>query len=454
MTTLWFETALLPQGWAKAVRIAIGEDGRIASVDADTPYQEVDERHWAAMPGVPNLHSHAFQRAMAGLTERRGSTRDSFWTWRDLMYRFAARIDPDLLEAVAAMAFVEMLESGFTRTGEFHYVHHQPSGSAYDDVGAMAASLASAADLTGIGLTVLPVFYAASGFGGQAPTTGQRRFLSSVDGFAKLLDATETAVATLPDAIIGIAPHSLRAVPPDALQALAQMRPNAPFHLHIAEQVREVEDCVAWSGRRPVEWLFDTFAVDARWCLVHATHVSAAEVEAIVASRAVVGLCPVTEANLGDGIFPANAFAAQGGRYGVGSDSNVAIDAGGELRMLEYGQRLVSRERNVLAASSRSSGRAMIDAAIAGGAQALGMPVAGLVAGTSADLVSFDGEHPSLAGRNGDAILDSWVFAAGQGAIDCVWRRGQRLVSEGRHFAREQVAQRYKHALGLLLDGQ
>lgn len=454
MTTLWFETALLPTGWANGVRIEIGADGLITSVDIDMPCAPGYERHRVAMPGIPNLHSHAFQRAMAGLTERRGQARDSFWTWRELMYRFAERIDPATLEAVAAMAFVEMLESGFTRTGEFHYIHHQASGAPYDDIAAMAVSLCGAAETTGIGLTLLPVFYATSGFGGQAPSAGQRRFLSSIDGFARLLDASEAAARSLPDAIVGIAPHSLRAVPPEALQALTQMRPHAPFHIHIAEQVREVDDCVAWSGRRPVEWLYDRVAVDARWCLVHATHVSPAEVAAIIASGAVVGLCPVTEANLGDGLFPADGFVARGGRFGIGSDSNVAIDAGGELRMLEYGQRLLVRERNVLAEPSLSSGRAMVDAAIAGGAQALGVPASGLVAGGSADLVSFDGEHPSIAYRSGDAILDSWVFAAGQGAVDRVWRRGRCLVSGGRHVARDRVVQRYKQALKALLDGE
>jgi formiminoglutamate deiminase len=454
MTRLWFETALLPQGWANGVRVVIGADGRVASVDADMRPEPGDERHRAAMPGIPNLHSHAFQRAMAGLTERRGPTRDSFWTWRELMYRFAAKIDPTSLEAIASMAFVEMLEGGFTRTGEFHYVHHQPSGTAYDDPAAMAVSLASAAAATGIGLTLLPVFYAASGFGGQAPNAGQRRFVSSIDGFAALLDASEAAVRSLPDPVVGIAPHSLRAVPPDALTTLAGMRPHAPFHIHIAEQLREVDECVAWSGRRPVEWLYDTLAVDARWCLVHATHVSRQEVAAIVASSAVVGLCPVTEANLGDGIFPADAFVAHGGRFGIGSDSNVAIDAAGELRMLEYGQRLTLRERNVLAGSSMSSGRAMVDAALAGGARALGVPVAGLVVDASADIVSIDDAHPSIGGRGGDAILDSWVFAAGQGAVDCVWRRGTRVVSGGRHVARGQVVQRYVHALRLLMDGE
>ena len=454
MTTLWFETALLPQGWTSDVRVTLAADGTIASVETGVACSADDERHGAGMPGLPNLHSHAFQRAMAGLTERRGATRDSFWTWRDVMYRFAQRIDPMILEAVAAMAFVEMLESGFTRTGEFHYVHHRPDGLPYDDVAAMAVGLAGAARLTGIGLTLLPVFYANAGFGGQPPSEGQRRFVSSLDGFARLLDASDAAVGSLPDAIIGIAPHSLRAVTPDALRVLTQMRPAAPFHIHIAEQVREVEECIAWSGRRPVELLYDSVVVDDRWCLVHATHVLSSEVDAIVASRAVVGLCPVTEANLGDGIFPGDGFAARGGRFGIGSDSNVAIDAAGELRTLEYGQRLMLRERNVLAGTSGSTGRGMVNVVSAGGGQALGVSTVGLIAGAGADIVSFAMTHPTMDGRTGDAILDSWVFAAGQGAIDCVWRRGRRVVSDGRHVAREQVVQHYKQALRPLQDGE
>ncbi|MEG3089534.1 formimidoylglutamate deiminase [Sphingomonas sp. PB4P5] len=454
MTNLFFDSTLTPAGWQADVRVAIDRAGLITSVTVDAAPGDEDERHALGLPGLPNLHSHAFQRAMAGLTERRGATRDSFWTWRELMYRFAARLDPDLLEAIAAMAFVEMLESGSTRTGEFHYVHHQADGAPYADVAAMAGAIARAAAATGIGLTLLPVFYGASGFGGQQPSALQRRFVTNIDQFEALVSASEVAVAPLPDAIVGIAPHSLRAVPPDLLPLLATMRPAAPIHIHIAEQVAEVEASLAWSGRRPVDWLYDTQTIDQRWCLVHATHVTAGELDRIAASGAVVGLCPITEANLGDGIFPAAAFAQRGGRFGVGSDSNVLIDAAEELRSLEYSQRLAERQRNVLAEADRhSTGRTLFDTALAGGAQALGQRVGGLVAGASADIVTLDMRHPALAGRHGDALLDSWIFAGGAKTIDTVWRRGARVVQAGRHVAREQVIDRYLRSVRLLLDG-
>lgn len=448
-TTLYFDHALLPTGWAADVRLTVTA-GRIAGVEAGASPHADDERHAVALPGMPNLHSHAFQRAMAGLAEVRGPSDDSFWTWREAMYRFVERITPDDLTAIAAMAQVEMLESGFTRVGEFHYLHHAPDGGGYSDPAEMGGALARAADQTGIGLTLLPVFYAHPGFGGAPPGEGQRRFVNDLDGFAKLLGASERAVAALPDAVVGIAPHSLRAVTPEELTALAAMRPDAPFHIHIAEQVREVEDCVAWSGQRPVEWLLGHADVDERWCLVHATHVTPAEVSGIAASRAVVGLCPITEANLGDGIFPARAFLDAGGRFGVGSDSNVLIDMAEELRLLEYGQRLTQRGRNILADSGASTGASLFAASVAGGAQALGV-AGGIAVGASADLVSLDPAHVSMIGRIRDGWIDALVFAGGRAAIDRVWRHGVCVVAGGRHEAREAIEARYRETLGHLL---
>ncbi|MEP9402101.1 formimidoylglutamate deiminase [Sphingomonas sp. VNH70] len=453
MTDLWFEQALLPDGWARDVRIRVAH-GRIAAVLPGSAPEPGDERHAVALPGQHNVHSHAFQRAMAGLTERRGQTADSFWTWRDLMYRFAHALDPETMQAVAELAFVEMLEAGYTRCGEFHYVHHAPGGKAHADPAAMARAIAQAAAATGIGLTLLPVFYAAAGFGGQPPSDPQRRFVSSVDGFARLLDATETATAGLPDAVVGIAPHSLRAAPPAMLAAVTALRPAAPIHIHVAEQVKEVEDCIAWSGRRPVQWLLDEAGIDERWCLIHATHVTPQEIDGIVASGATVGLCPITEANLGDGIFPAAAFVAAGGRFGIGTDSNVSIDVAGELRLLEYGQRLVRRERNVLAQPGASTGRTLFDHSLRGGVQALGVAGAGICPGASADLVSLAPGHPAIGGREGDAVLDGWIFAAGAAAIDCVWRRGAAVVRQGRHVARDAVLARYRPALHRLMGGE
>ena len=446
---LHFDHALLATGWAKDVRLTI-EAGRISAIETGVAPAPADDCHAVALPGMPNLHSHAFQRAMAGLAEVRGQGGDSFWTWRKAMYRFVERITPEDLTAIAAMAQVEMLESGFTRVGEFHYLHHAPDGFAYADPAAMGAALVEAANQTGIGLTLLPVFYAHSGFGGTAPGEGQRRFVTDLDDFAKLLDASERAVAALPDAVVGIAPHSLRAVTPEQLSALATMRPNAPVHIHIAEQTREVEECVAWSGQRPVEWLFDHAAVDDRWCLVHATHVTPSEVSGIASSRAVVGLCPITEANLGDGIFPARNYLDAGGRFGVGSDSNVLIDMAEELRLLEYGQRLTQRGRNILATNGASTGVTLFGASVAGGAQALGM-AGGIAVGASADLLTLDPEHVSMIGRSQDGWIDALVFAGGRAAINRVWRHGVSVVEGGRHHARSQVEARYCATLKRLL---
>lgn len=436
MKTLWFERALLPDGWRRHVRFRIA-DGRFAGIEVDAAPAPDDTRHAIAVPGVPNLHSHAFQRLMAGLAEvRSGPDGDDFWSWRDLMYRLIAAITPDDLAAIAAMAFAEMLEGGFTRTGEFHYLHHQPDGTPYDDSAEMAVALARAAGETGIGLTLLPVFYAQAGFGALPPHDGQRRFVTDIDGFARLRERSARAVASLPDAVVGIAPHSLRAVTPEQLSALAGMTPDAPIHLHIAEQTREVEDCLAWSGQRPVEWLLDRHPVDRRWCLVHATHVTDLECRRLAQSGATVGLCPVTEANLGDGIFPAAAYLEAGGAFGVGSDSNVRIDLAEELRTLEYGQRLVRRARTVLAAPDRSNGRTLFDGAVASGAAAL-CDGAALRVGAPADLV----ELAPVAADDGDRALDHWIFATGR--VDRVWRRGGEVVTGGRHRERAAIARRF-----------
>lgn len=449
-TVLHFARALLPAGWARDVRVAIA-NGTLAAIDVGVAPRAGDSRHAIALPGMPNLHSHAFQRGMAGLAESRGESADSFWTWRAVMYRFADRLTPDQLAAIAAMAYVEMLETGFTRVGEFHYLHHDPAGAPYANRAAMAEAIVAAAAETGIGLTLLPVFYAHGGFGGAAPIEGQRRFLHDIDGYARLLDESRSAARPLSDARVGIAPHSLRAVTPEQLALLERLAGDDPIHIHIAEQVREVEDCLVWSGATPVQWLLGNAPVDDRWCLVHATHMTDAETLALARSGAVAGLCPITEANLGDGIFPAAEYLAAGGRIGIGSDSNVLIDMTEELRVLEYGQRLTRRVRNALASDrTRSTGRALFASALAGGAQALGAPAA-LAPGNAADIVSLDAAHPALLARDDDALLDSLIFAAGRGAIDGVWRRGEQLVSGGRHRARAGVEAGFREVLEAIL---
>jgi formiminoglutamate deiminase len=450
MTTLFFDSALLSEGWARDVRLTVA-DGLIAAVETGAKPVPGDERHAIALPGLANVHSHAFQRGMAGLAELRGPEGDNFWTWREVMYRFLDRLDPEQVEAIAAQAYVEMLERGFLRVGEFHYLHHDSTGAPYANPAELAERIAAAAQATGIGLTLLPVFYAHANFGGVPAVPGQRRFLNSVDGFAKLLEASRAAIAPLDAANIGVAPHSLRAVTAEELQAVVALAPGGPIHIHAAEQTKEVEDSVAWSGARPVEWLLNHADIDSRWCLVHATHMTEDETQWLARSGAVAGLCPITEANLGDGVFPAEAYLAAGGRFGIGTDSNVLIDPAGELRALEYAQRLTRRARNILAPEpGRSTGRALFDGALLGGFQALGVGAPLLAQGHPADFLSLKADDAALIGRRGDAILDSWIFAGGK--VDSVWRGGRKLVEDGRHFARDEIRARYRRAVESVLE--
>ena len=445
-TSIFADQALLPDGWATNVRVNL-RDGAIANVETNAARQPGDTHAAGLIPGMSNLHSHAFQRAMAGLTERRGPTADSFWTWRDLMYRFALTLDPDQMQAVAEMAYVEMLEAGFTRVGEFHYLHHDRDGRPYADPAEMSMRILAAATATGIDLTHLPVFYAHSDFGGAAPTAGQRRFIHDIDGFTRLTERMRTAMVR-PGDRLGIAPHSLRAATEDEVQALLAAHPRGPVHIHVAEQLREVEDSVAFCGRRPVETLLDRVGLDGRWCLIHATHLTEAERRGIAAAGAVAGLCPITEANLGDGLFPAAAFLNDGGKIGVGSDSNVDINLRGELNILEYGQRLIHRQRNVLAGAEGSTGGRLFRAALVGGAQALGAPPPDLRAGAVADLVALSDPHGLPPGE--DQLLDRWLFGTDL-AISDVWVGGRHIVHDGRHKGRDGVATRYGKVLRQLL---
>jgi len=441
---LHFSRALVEDAWLSDVLVEV-EGTRIVSV---TPHAARDADATVvpglAVPGVANLHSHAFQRAMAGLTERRGSGEDSFWSWREVMYSCLAVLTPEDVQAIAAYAYAEMLEAGFTSVGEFHYLHHDASGSPHSDIAEMGGRIATAAAKTGLGLTLLPCFYAHGGCGGRAPAEGQRRFISSLDGFELLLTGAGRHVASsgLADARLGLALHSLRAVAPGELAKLADAarRRERPIHIHAAEQQKEVEECLAWSGRRPVEWLLENATIDARWCLVHATHMTDAETAGLARSEAVAGLCPITESNLGDGIFPATRFMAAGGRLGVGSDSNVRISLASELRTLEYSQRLRDMRRNCLVPEGRSSGRMLLDAAARGGAQAIGRQAGALRAGLLADIVVLDTGHPALAGRSDDTALDTWLFAGGNELVGEVWSGGRHVVTAGRHIARDRLA--------------
>jgi formimidoylglutamate deiminase len=438
--SLFAAHALLPTGWARDVLLSWNEQGFLTDVKTQCvcPAGTL-QAAGPLLPGMPNLHSHAFQRAFGGLTEYRGAAQDSFWSWRSLMYRFAAEITPDQMEAIATGLYVEMLEAGYTSVCEFHYVHHDHDGRPYADDMALSMCLLRASDRAGIGLTLLPVLYQTSGFGAAPPSEGQRRFIRSTDNMLALLQKLKP-LCEKQGARLGLAPHSLRAVPSDslreALDGLQAMDANAPVHIHIAEQTAEVDACLAWSGQRPVEWLIDHAPVDARWCLVHATHMSAEESMRAARTGAVAGLCPSTEANLGDGIFDAASWLQGGGRWGVGSDSHACVNAAEELMLLEYSQRLATRQRNVLATAEQPSvATAMTLAAVAGGAQASARPVAGLAAGQQADLLVLDAQHLLIRDLpSPEAMLSAHVFASHrQSALLQVWVGGRLKVQSGRH---------------------
>lgn len=459
MQTLWAAAALLPEGWAKDVRVEIGADGRIGRVTPDSPAASGPgaTRAGILLPAPANVHSHAFQRAMAGLTERRGpDPKDTFWTWRRLMYRFLDRLTPDDVEAVAALAQMEMLEAGFAASGEFHYLHHRPDGGAYDDPAEMSVAILNAAETTGIGLCLLPVLYEAGGCDGRALGPGQRRFGCDPDRFS-LIDSRAlieigSRSGTMPDLSSGIAPHSLRAVTETGLRFAVEKAGERPIHIHVAEQEAEVEEVLAFRGARPAEWLLANHEVGPRWCLIHLTQMTAAETSAVAASGAVAGLCPITEASLGDGIFNGVDFLAAGGRFGIGSDSDIRISLAEELRQLEYSQRLKHRGRAMLAEPSRSTGRVLLEGAAQGGAQALRRESGAIAPGLWADLAALDAGHLDLEGKEGDAILDAWIFAGDDRMVAEVWSAGRHVVTGGRHVARDAIEARARAVFRGLRD--
>lgn len=425
MNTLFAKNALLPTGWHRDVSVEIDEQGVIRKVTTNRPWEAGAERlNGPMIPGMPNVHSHVWQRGFVGRTEVRGD----FWAWRDTMYRYAQGLDPEDLYVIATQTYGDMLKAGYTWVGEFHYLHHTPNGSPYDNPAEMSEQVIQAALDVGIGITLLPVLYKYSNFGSQPAKPEQQRFVHDADGFLRLLASLHSKYADNPQVRIGCAPHSLRAVDPDLL---SDVLANAagPKHLHIAEQPREIADCVDWCGKRPVEWLMDNIDIDSSWCLVHATHVNSAELESIAASGAVVGLCPTTEANLGDGIFPAEQFLQLAGNFAIGSDSQVSIDPAEELRMLEYGQRLTQGRRGILAGENQPSvGEHMFTRALAGGASASGREPLGIAVGASADLIVLDGNSPLLDDKEGHEIIDTWIFSGGSHLVVDVMTQGQWRV--------------------------
>ncbi|WP_295959470.1 formimidoylglutamate deiminase [Rhodoferax sp.] len=458
MTSLHAKNALLPTGWASNVLLQWNAKGELTTVTPDTPPGNTPKTAGPVTPGLPNLHSHAFQRAMGGLTEFRGATQDSFWSWRTLMYQFAARLSPEQVEAIATWLYIEMLEAGYTSVCEFHYLHHSTDGTPYADDAELSKALLRAAHTAGIGMTLLPVLYQTSGFDSTPPTAGQRRFIRSTDSMLCLLD-TLKPLCDAQGARLGLAPHSLRAVPPDSLReavaGLHAIDASAPVHIHIAEQTAEVDACLAWSGQRPVAWLLDHAPVDARWCLIHATHMVDTEYQRAAASGAVAGICPSTEANLGDGLFDMPRWRGAGGAWGIGSDSHACVNAAEELMLLEYGQRLQFRQRNVLASTDHSQvATATLLQAVAGGAQASGRAAKGLAVGQRADFCVLDAQHLALAGLAAPDMLSAHVFASHRtSALDAVWVGGQQRTRQGRHPLHDAAAAAFIQARTQLTQG-
>lgn len=452
MAAQFADFAWLPHGWCKDVRFDV-ESGRYSRVEQDAERGQVQSIGRYVLPGMPNLHSHAFQRAMAGLAERQMNSEDSFWTWRETMYAFAGRIGPDDLRAIAAQLYVEMLKAGYTQVCEFHYLHHQPDGKPYADPAAMSLAIIEAAKEAGIGLTLLPTLYMTGGFDGRALSERQRRFGNTVDGYLRLIETLRKMEnSTLR---VGVALHSLRAVPEDAMNAVLRsgLVDEAPIHIHVAEQIGEVQDCLALRNARPVEWLLDHAPVDERWCLVHATHMTPEETVALAQSGAVAGLCPTTEANLGDGLFALKTFMDAGGVLGVGSDSHISVSPVEELRWLEYGQRLSTRHRNIAASdSSNSVGETLWGDALFGGTRAAGADIGEVDDGDRADLLVIDENSPLLAGRQIDSVFDTFLFAGNANLVHHTMVNGEWTVRDFRHRDEDRIAARYRQTVDRLRE--
>jgi len=446
MQTIWAETALTPEGWQSGVLVTLHK-GRIAKV---TPHcAPRGSRVGCLLPAPVNAHSHAFQRAMAGMTERRGpDPRDTFWTWRQLMFRFLDRITPAQVQAIAAFVQMEMLEAGYGTTVEFHYLHHQPGGVPYGQISEMSNRIAAAADQSGIGLTLLAVFYQTGGLDGRALTSGQQRFGNDPQRFARLAEKARARVQEGPaDWGFGIAPHSLRAAPADAIREVITLAPDGPIHMHLAEQQAEVAEVQAATGQRPVDWVLNTLSPDRRWHFIHCTRMTPQETEGLARTGATAVLCPLTEASLGDGIFDGVRWTGAGGAIAIGSDSNIRIALAEELRQFETSQRLRDHSRAVLATPDRSTGRRLFDAICMGGAAAAGRQTGALAVGNWADMLALDTSHPDLDGVTGDTILDSYIFAGDDRMIRDVWSAGRHMVSQGRHILRDRIEAAYRAAV-------
>ena len=452
---IYARNALLPEGWAENIRLETS-GGKVVSVIANSRVQAGDVSVDALLPALGNVHSHSFQRAMAGMTEYRApsalSGRDNFWTWRELMYRFLDHLTPDEIEAIAALVFMEMQEAGYAAVGEFHYVHHQPGGVPYDAVDELSQRILAAADETGIGLTLLPVLYSFGGTGEQPLAGGQQRFGNDYKRFTELITATRHSARYAPeDAVIGVAPHSLRATNPEQMRKIAADFAGGPIHIHAAEQPKEVDDTIAWLGARPVDWLLDNANIGPNWCFIHSTHMTQSETLRLAKTGAVAGLCPLTESNLGDGIFNGVEYLNAGGNIAIGSDSCIRISVSSELSTLEYSQRLRDIGRNILAVKEGSTGEQIYLRAAHGSAKALARNAGAIAIGSLADFVAVDSNHQSLCALKPNQLVDGWVFGGGDHVVTDVWSAGRHCVKNGHHVARDKILKRYKSAITKLV---
>ncbi len=448
---IWAAHALLKDGWVDSVEISIDEKGDIFTISNDSPYSG-GEKTQVLIPAIPNTHSHAHQRAMAGLGERAGQSAESFWSWRNVMYHYLERIEPEHLYHIASQAYLEMLKSGYSCVGEFQYLHNNLDGTAYQNRAEMSLQCLQAANRVGIGFTALPVLYQYGGFGGAAPVDSQKRFLNNGDEFVDIVETLQSATYTNANCSVGIAPHSLRAINQTLLtEVIDSLEGLASIHLHIAEQTREVDECIDWCGMRPVEWLFEHFNIDHTWCLIHATHMNAQETTTMAKSGCIAGLCPTTEANLGDGFFNAHEYFAQQGKWAIGTDSQISIDPVEELRWLEYGIRLKTRNRNVLVSSTtKNTGRNLLDGALLGGAGACGRKIGSITEGYRADFLVLDSEHPRLYGRQGDDLIDSWIFSGNSNLVRDVYIGGRKVIDQGCHIDEDNIMRNYRSTLDQL----
>ena len=446
MTKIFASKILTSSGWKENITLEINADGHIEKLRTDI--KEYDHHVGCLLPAPVNAHSHSFQRAMSGLTEYRGpNPKDSFWTWRKLMFKFLKQLDPDIVEAISAFVQMEMLEAGFSTNVEFHYLHHSESGRPYDDIAEMSQRIISAANQSGIGLTLLPVFYQYGGCDLRALEDGQRRFGNNLDQFQTLFQRVSKILETSsPDTFLGLAPHSLRAVDPKDLIELVNIAGKNPIHMHLAEQVAEVDEVKEFLGARPVEWVMENLDISNQWCMIHCTQMEPHEVKMLAKTQAVAGLCPITESSLGDGIFEGANWMSNNGNIAIGSDSNVRISLSEELRTLEYSQRLRDRSRAVLANSHQSTGRRLFEGICKGGAQAAGRKTGLIKEGYLADLLALNTNHVDLERHKEDTLLDSYIFSGDDRMISDVWSAGRHLVKDGEHILRTEITRAYKKA--------